>query len=95
MSSLNTFFHVGFVRSVNTYDNGYFYGGAASCVLLLLGYIDAMLHVYILCTCMLQLVDGRVQYTFECGSGPASMITGENMNDGNWHNVTLERNGEP
>ena len=44
--------------------------------------------------CMLQLVDGRVQYTFECGSGPASMITGENMNDGNWHNVTLERNGK-
>ena len=63
--------------------------------MLMLCYMFVFTCIYMyLHVCMLQLVDGRVQYTFECGSGPASMITGENMNDGNWHNVTLERNGK-
>ena len=37
---------------------------------------------------------GQLQYTFECGSGPASAITVPKVNDGNWHNVTLERTGK-
>lgn len=36
-------------------------------------------------------MNGYLQYKFECGSGPATLVTAAKVNDGEWHEVTLER----
>lgn len=42
----------------------------------------------------MQIVNGRLQYKFDCGSGPGVVsIHSPLVNDGEWHSVTLEVNG--
>ncbi|XP_019899394.2 protocadherin Fat 1a isoform X4 [Esox lucius] len=43
---------------------------------------------------ILEIVNGRLQYKFDCGSGPGIVsIHSTQVNDGNWHTVTLEVDG--
>ncbi|KAL1023572.1 hypothetical protein UPYG_G00042580 [Umbra pygmaea] len=43
---------------------------------------------------ILEIVNGRLQYKFDCGSGPGVVsIQGTQVNDGTWHTVTLEVDG--
>ncbi len=53
---------------------------------------SAALHVtYAL---RLQMVDGAVQYRFDCGSGEGLVrVTSIRINDGQWHKLTVERRG--
>jgi protocadherin Fat 1/2/3 len=42
---------------------------------------------------MFQLVDGKIQYRFDCGSGEGLARAGSvAVNDGYWHSVAVERN---
>ena len=43
----------------------------------------------------LELVDGRIQFRFDCGSGETVVRAAASgpINDGNWHDVRLERHG--
>ncbi|XP_038055589.1 protocadherin Fat 1-like isoform X3 [Patiria miniata] len=42
----------------------------------------------------LEIVDGYVQYTFDCGSGPANIpLTRKRVDDGNWHEVSISHHG--
>uniref|UniRef100_A0A4W5PG36 FAT atypical cadherin 1 n=1 Tax=Hucho hucho TaxID=62062 RepID=A0A4W5PG36_9TELE len=44
--------------------------------------------------CILEIVDGRLQYQFDCGSGPGIVsIHSAQVSDGQWHIVSLEVNG--
>ncbi|XP_046644672.1 fat-like cadherin-related tumor suppressor homolog isoform X5 [Daphnia pulicaria] len=43
---------------------------------------------------ILEIVNGEVQYRFDCGSGEGLVrVTGLNVNDGAWHDIRLERHG--
>ncbi|XP_062865096.1 protocadherin Fat 1a [Trichomycterus rosablanca] len=43
---------------------------------------------------ILEIVNGRLQYKFDCGSGPGVVsIHSPLVNDGEWHSVSLEVNG--
>lgn len=39
----------------------------------------------------LEVVNGRVQFKFDLGSGPATIITDKIVNNGKWHQVIAER----
>ncbi|XP_029032401.2 laminin subunit alpha [Osmia bicornis bicornis] len=41
----------------------------------------------------LYISDGRLHYTFDCGSGPALLISGKKINDNEWHIVIFKRQG--
>jgi len=43
--------------------------------------------------CDLQLVNGMVQYRFDCGSGEGLVIVPNYISDGRWHTVMVERSG--
>lgn len=42
---------------------------------------------------LLQLVNGMVQYRFDCGSGEGLVRIPNNVSDGKWHTVMVERYG--
>ncbi|KAG5848309.1 hypothetical protein ANANG_G00097130 [Anguilla anguilla] len=43
---------------------------------------------------ILEIVNGRLQYKFDCGSGPGIVsVHSTQVNDGEWHSVTLEVDG--
>ncbi|XP_063075464.1 protocadherin Fat 1a isoform X1 [Engraulis encrasicolus] len=43
---------------------------------------------------ILEIVNGRLQYKFDCGSGPGLVsVHSTQVNDGEWHSVTLEVEG--
>uniref|UniRef100_A0A8C8BUY8 Protocadherin Fat 1-like n=1 Tax=Oncorhynchus tshawytscha TaxID=74940 RepID=A0A8C8BUY8_ONCTS len=43
---------------------------------------------------ILEIVNGRLQYKFDCGSGPGIVsVHSTQVNDGDWHAVTLEVDG--
>ncbi|XP_041711685.2 protocadherin Fat 1a isoform X3 [Coregonus clupeaformis] len=43
---------------------------------------------------ILEIVNGRLQYKFDCGSGPGIVsVHSTQVNDGDWHTVTLEVDG--
>ncbi|XP_045031201.1 fat-like cadherin-related tumor suppressor homolog isoform X3 [Daphnia magna] len=43
---------------------------------------------------ILEIVNGEVQYRFDCGSGEGLVrVTGLNVNDGAWHDIRVERHG--
>ena len=43
---------------------------------------------------MVQIVNGRLQYRFDCGSGPGVVsVHSTQVNDGEWHTVLLEVDG--
>ena len=43
---------------------------------------------------ILEIVNGHVQYRFDCGSGEGLVrVTSTTVNDGNWHEIRLERLG--
>ncbi|XP_024115722.1 protocadherin Fat 1a isoform X3 [Oryzias melastigma] len=43
---------------------------------------------------ILEIVNGRLQYKFDCGSGPGLVsVHSAQVNDGEWHSVTLEVDG--
>ncbi|XP_061575005.1 protocadherin Fat 1a isoform X2 [Cololabis saira] len=43
---------------------------------------------------ILEIVNGRLQYKFDCGSGPGLVsVHSTQVNDGEWHSVTLEVDG--
>ncbi|KAF7662652.1 hypothetical protein LDENG_00230690 [Lucifuga dentata] len=43
---------------------------------------------------ILEIVNGRLQYKFDCGSGPGLVsVHSAQVNDGEWHTVTLEVDG--
>lgn len=51
---------------------------------------------YLLCFlyCVKQIVNGRLQYKFDCGSGPGLVsVHSAQVNDGEWHTVSLEVDG--
>ena len=44
--------------------------------------------------CLFQMVNGAVQYTFDCGSGQGLVRVGSiRIDDGQWHHITVERRG--
>lgn len=42
----------------------------------------------------LQLVNGMVQYRFDCGSGEGLVIIPNRVSDGKWHTIMVERRGK-
>ncbi|KAL0973926.1 hypothetical protein UPYG_G00213030 [Umbra pygmaea] len=43
---------------------------------------------------LLEIVDGRLRYQFDCGSGPGILsIHSAHVSDGQWHNISLEVDG--
>lgn len=38
------------------------------------------------------IIDGKVRYIFNCGSGPGILETDNKFNDGEWHQVEFSRN---
>lgn len=53
-----------------------------------------MLNVFTVCVSVEQIVNGRLQYKFDCGSGPGLVsVHSAQVNDGEWHSVTLEVDG--
>ncbi|XP_056442395.1 protocadherin Fat 1a isoform X2 [Gadus chalcogrammus] len=43
---------------------------------------------------ILEIVNGRLQYRFDCGSGPGIVsVHSTQVNDGDWHSVSLDVNG--
>uniref|UniRef100_A0AAY3ZWT0 FAT atypical cadherin 1 n=1 Tax=Denticeps clupeoides TaxID=299321 RepID=A0AAY3ZWT0_9TELE len=43
---------------------------------------------------ILEIVNGRLQYKFDCGSGPGIvLVQSTQVNDGEWHSVSLEVDG--
>lgn len=43
---------------------------------------------------ILEIVNGRIQYKFDCGSGPGLVsVHSAQVNDGEWHSVSLEVDG--
>lgn len=57
----------------------------------------SLMHTrYLLCflCCVKQIVNGRLQYKFDCGSGPGLVsVHSAQVNDGEWHTVSLEVDG--
>lgn len=50
-------------------------------------------HCILNCYCF-QMVDGMVQYRFDCGSGEGFVRANTiRVNDGNWHYIIVERRG--
>uniref|UniRef100_A0A8C2CV56 FAT atypical cadherin 1a n=1 Tax=Cyprinus carpio TaxID=7962 RepID=A0A8C2CV56_CYPCA len=44
--------------------------------------------------CLFQIVNGRLQYKFDCGSGPGVVsVHSTQVSDGQWHSVSLEVDG--
>uniref|UniRef100_A0A8C1LYF1 FAT atypical cadherin 1a n=1 Tax=Cyprinus carpio TaxID=7962 RepID=A0A8C1LYF1_CYPCA len=44
--------------------------------------------------CLFQIVNGRLQYKFDCGSGPGVVsVHSTQVSDGQWHTVSLEVDG--
>ena len=44
--------------------------------------------------CLLQMVNGAVQYRFDCGSGQGLVrVDSIRIDDGQWHRITVERRG--
>ena len=44
--------------------------------------------------CLFQMVNGAVQYRFDCGSGEGLVrVDSIRINDGQWHRITVERRG--
>lgn len=41
----------------------------------------------------LYVQDGRVHYKFDCGSGPALIVSDNKINDHQWHTVVFKRQG--
>jgi laminin alpha 3/5 len=41
----------------------------------------------------LYLLEGKVHYSWDCGSGRASIVSNSNYSDGQWHKVTFSRKG--
>jgi len=39
----------------------------------------------------LELVNGRVQFKYDLGSGPLTLTTDKLVSDGHWHQVIVER----
>ena len=46
-----------------------------------------------LLTLLLQLVNGMVQYRFDCGSGQGLVTIPNPVSDGEWHIIMVERHG--
>ncbi|XP_041359153.1 protocadherin Fat 1-like isoform X2 [Gigantopelta aegis] len=42
---------------------------------------------------ILEIINGMLQYRFDCGSGPGLVRIPIDVNDGKWHKVMVERNG--
>lgn len=53
--------------------------------------MSSVLNVHLF---LCQIVNGRLQYKFDCGSGPGLVsVHSTQVNDGEWHSVTLEVDG--
>jgi len=39
----------------------------------------------------LEVVNGRIQFKYDLGSGPLSLISDKVVSDGEWHQVIVER----
>ncbi|XP_067663318.1 protocadherin Fat 1-like isoform X2 [Haliotis asinina] len=42
---------------------------------------------------VLEIIDGKLQYKFDCGSGEGLVTIPIAVNDGTWHKINVERNG--
>ena len=53
--------------------------------------VGKTMHHYL---CLFQMVNGAVQYRFDCGSGEGLVrVDSIRINDGQWHRITVERRG--